>query len=265
MFQKGQRVLLVSVGTAQPTQAQEIQQQIGSEGTLISQQAPPNNKIAQADNSFDGVCIHSTQVIADELFTEAARVMKPGGKFLVRQPLAQEGGGVTPKAVLGSLILAGLIDTTVQQATNQTFEVVASKPSWDVGASAPVSFSLKKKSAAPTQAPVAEVKKNVWTLSSNDLDEVELANEDDLLADDDILPPKPTQKDDCDVGKGGKKKACKNCSCGRAEQEAAGKVQEAPKSSCGNCYLGDAFRCSGCPYLGLPAFKPGEKVVLKTD
>ena len=70
------------------------------------------------------------------------------------------------------------------------------------------------------------------------------------------------KEDDC-----GGRKACDNCSCGRKEQEEAAangtisveSLKQAPKSACGSCGLGDAFRCAGCPYLGKPAFKDGEE------
>jgi len=90
------------------------------------------------------------------------------------------------------------------------------------------------------------------------LDDNDLIDEDSLLEPEDLIKPITSGK--CDV----KKKACKNCSCGRAEEEIQEeiKVNKEKKSGCGSCGLGDAFRCGGCPYLGLPPFKEGEKIVI---
>jgi hypothetical protein len=111
--------------------------------------------------------------------------------------------------------------------------VIAKKPDWNVGQT----FSIKKS----------------WTLSLDD----DTMDEDSLLKPEDLVKPKKTEK--CDT----KKKACKDCSCGLKEEQEV-KIQTTPvKSNCGSCGLGDAFRCGGCPYLGLPPFKPGEKIEIK--
>ena len=63
-------------------------------------------------------------------------------------------------------------------------------------------------------------------------------------------------------------KPCDNCTCGlkeiyegqvTKEEVETGQVE----SSCGKCYLGDAFRCAGCPFRGKPAFEPGDKVQIQ--
>lgn len=132
-------------------------------------------------------------------------------------------------------------------------------------------FTARKAAASTTAAPTRlNLNKTKVTLNLNDEDEDDQIDEDDLLASyntDGMLAPPPkidvearakASEDDC-----GGRKACDNCSCGRAEQEAAearGEEKKEPhKSDCGNCAKGDAFRCAGCPYLGKPAFKAGEE------
>ena len=118
---------------------------------------------------------------------------------------------------------------------------------------------------------VAQIPDLKSLLSSDNNSNIKLVDDSQLLKDEDYLkPPGDTSNEAC--GPQAKKKACKNCSCGLKEQEeseaamAAKSVDTAnAKSSCGSCYLGDAFRCAGCPYRGLPAFKPGEQVQLPTD
>ncbi|AFN82515.1 putative Zn-ribbon-containing protein [Encephalitozoon romaleae SJ-2008] len=57
-----------------------------------------------------------------------------------------------------------------------------------------------------------------------------------------------------------KTRACKDCTCGLKEKQEI-KI----RSACGNCHKGDAFRCSGCPSLGLPPYEAGEVVSFSAD
>jgi hypothetical protein len=128
-------------------------------------------------------------------------------------------------------------------------DTIAKKPNWDKG----TSFSLKTKKL--NQNPKTEQKSiKIWNVDEDN----------DELIDEDLK--KPVKPAPCGTKT---RKACKNCTCGRAQMEEQEKQEmikkQEFKSSCGNCYLGDAFRCSSCPYRGMPKFKPGEKIMLDTD
>eukprot|EP00401_Gymnodinium_catenatum_P013292 CAMPEP_0117460282 /NCGR_PEP_ID=MMETSP0784-20121206/1922_1 /TAXON_ID=39447 /ORGANISM="" /LENGTH=112 /DNA_ID=CAMNT_0005253939 /DNA_START=334 /DNA_END=670 /DNA_ORIENTATION=+ len=104
----------------------------------------------------------------------------------------------------------------------------------------------------------------------NDLADDDLIDESELV-DDDFKGV--DNNNDCGIMVGGKRRACKDCTCGLADAN-ADEAMEINKnatteeklvrsSACGNCSRGDAFRCASCPFLGKPAFEPGqERVVL---
>jgi hypothetical protein len=89
----------------------------------------------------------------------------------------------------------------------------------------------------------------------------------DLIVEDELIDPfdsyqKFSKANDCIT----KPKPCKNCNCGRAEKENKenkGEIDPNFKPECGKCYMGDAFRCAGCPFRGKPAFEPDEKIDFK--
>ena len=176
---------------------------------------------------------------AERACATATTALKAGGALVVRASEDAEG-------VLAALVMGGFTEVSTQVDG----VVRGKKPAWERG----TAFTLKSREKKVNEAPAAEA----WTLEGDD----DLIDENSLLTEMDVNS-KPVQYDDCEVGPG--KKACKNCTCGRAEAEAAEEKvnEETFVSACGNCALGDAFRCAGCPYLGQPAFKDqGNKVEL---
>ncbi|KAI3972645.1 hypothetical protein MKX01_019303 [Papaver californicum] len=179
------------------------------------------------------VYIMGTVELLDPSLEKISRVLKPGGTILIQAPQPATASTDKRKLLLAGYLELQVLDmkTLVSEENVQSVTVKASKPLWKIGSS----FSIKK--ATPILPKVQH---------DDDLDSID---EDSLLTEEDLKKPELPVVDDCEVGSS--KKACKNCTCGRAEAEE--KVVR--------CGLGDAFRCASCPYKGLPVFKLGEKAV----
>ena len=219
---------------------------------------------------------------APEVLAAASRALRPGGSFvaatLVGVRAEHTAEHTARAAVVAKCLVAGLVPANAESETRPAgvaFAVAATKPAtWEKGAA----FSLKSRRLKEN----AEPRTNLPAAGSGDPASWKVLNtaEDDLLDDDELLDESELRAgaDEAAAAKasGGcatSKSACKNCSCGRAEAEAAagdgGVLSEEQKkefkSACGNCYLGDAFRCAGCPMLGQPAGAPAGSTKVTVD
>ncbi|KAK9502883.1 hypothetical protein O3M35_011570 [Rhynocoris fuscipes] len=255
------------------SKVEEIKQIITDSGLIKVENSGKLGKGDHASSSFDVVLsgiLSPHDVIHDsKLLDIILNVVKPNGRVFIKELVKRNDGNLrSEENFLSELKLSGLLNITGKEVllsdeekkeisdkighTNFTLlEYEGLKPNFEIGSSAAINLSNKPKAAT------------VWKLSDTVDDEI--IDSDQLLDEDDLKKPNPENLKVC--GTTGKRKACKNCSCGLAdelaqEDQAKGEPAQTKASSCGNCYLGDAFRCASCPYLGMPAFKPGEKVQL---
>ncbi|KAI0134593.1 Fe-S cluster assembly protein dre2 [Xylariales sp. AK1849] len=247
----------------------------------------------------DGTRSESTPILNRDVFGKIVPSLKVGGKFQAQDgTLGQNSEGADAReAVLAGLVAApdGFTKAEDEEAAVPLKLAFGKGKKRSAAGAAVPSVTVHQANGAAAKLdmapPVAKPAGVGFVDFSDDFgnldDDDDLIDEDTLLTEEDLNRPLAIPAE-CVPKVGKRRRACKDCTCGLAEkiaaEDAAARADADSKlkslklgaddlnemdftiqgkvGSCGNCSLGDAFRCDGCPYIGMPAFKPGEEVRL---
>lgn len=144
------------------------------------------------------------------------KLTKPQGHIIIKHDDIAEISTISKDLKLSGFINIQEKDRLIQ----------CQKPNYEVGSAAKLSFNTKN----------TNDKSNIEKVWKIDADDGDLIDEDELLDEIDFKKPDPESLRTC--GTTGKRKACKDCSCGLAEELAAEQygtiAVQAQKSSCGS-------------------------------
>merc|ERR1712216_499900 len=196
----------------------------------------------------------------DDAFASVVEVLKLNIFVRIIQKItssfAEDKKSVSSAALLGGLSLdeSAKTTTTIAIDGNENIILTATVPSWG-GEAVALPKPIQSGSVTSGVDAAARAKWASLAIDSDD-DAHDLEDEDILLG---AADPAPVKKP-LVCGTTGRKRACKNCTCGLKDMEGNPAVTENEladmrKAGCGNCSKGDAFRCGSCPYLGMPAFE----------